>query len=209
VAERDLDVDTARYVVALITIVSVPPAILFWLVVHPNVRLWRRLGPWLSYTVLVVLMVGVAVGVYMLRDPILSVEYGTNGAFVALAAPIYGAAIWLSLRIRRHLSFRIFVGVPELSARGNGGKLLTQGVYGQVRHPRYVAVLLGLISSGLFSNYLAPYIMILLGAAGLWLIVRLEEKELVERFGNEYKTYRERVPMFVPRRGRMTDPEPQ
>jgi protein-S-isoprenylcysteine O-methyltransferase Ste14 len=202
-------VDTARYVVALITIVPVPSAILFWLIVHSNVHFWRRLGPSLSYTLLLVLMVGVAVGVYMLRDPILSVEYGTNNVFVALAAPIYGASVWLSFRIRRHLTFRTFVGVPELSARGDGGRLLTEGVYGRVRHPRYVAVLLGLISTALFSNYLAPYVLIPVGAAGLWLIVRLEERELVERFSNEYETYRERVPMFVPGRRRMTDLGPR
>ena len=193
--------DTARYVVALITIVTVPSAILFWLVVHPYVRLWRRLGPPLSYTLLVVLTVGVAAVVYLLREPILSVDFGTNHLLVAVAAPIYGAAVWLSLRIRRHLTFRTFVGVPELSARSDGGRLLTEGVYARVRHPRYVAVLVGLVSTALFSNYLALYLMVPVGAAGLWLIVRLEERELVERFGDEYEMYRERVPMFVPRRG--------
>ena len=193
--------NTARYVVALITIVPVPSAILFWLVVHPNVRLWRRLGLSLSYTLLVVLMVGVAVVMYLLREPILSVDFGTNYLLVALAVPIYGAAVWLSLRIRRHLTFRTFVGVPELTARSDGGRLLTEGVYARVRHPRYVAVLLGLISVALFSNYLALYLLLPIGAAGLYLIVRLEERELVERFGDEYETYRDRVPMFVPRRG--------
>lgn len=201
--------DTARYVVALITIVTVPSAILFWLVVHPFVRLWRRLGPPLSYTLLVVLTVGVAAVVYLLREPILSVDFGTNYLLVALAAPIYGAAVWLSLRIRRHLTFRTFVGVPELSARSDGGPLLMEGVYARVRHPRYVAVLFGLISVALFSNYLALYVLVPVGAAGLWLIVLLEENELVERFGDEYEMYRDRVPMFVPKRGSMTDLGPQ
>ena len=81
------------------------------------------------------------------------------------------------------------------------GSSPTEGVYTRVRHPRYVAVLLALISVALFSNYLALYAMAPVGAAGLYLIVRLEERELVERFGDEYETYRDRVPMFVPRRG--------
>lgn len=197
--------NTARYVVALITIVPVPSAILFWLIVHPNVRLWRRLGLSLSYTLLVMLMVGMAVGVYQLREPILSVDFGTNYLLVALAAPIYGTAVWLSVRVRRHLTFRMFAGVPELAARSDGSRLLTEGVYARVRHPRYVAVLLGLISVALFSNYLALYLLLPIGAAGLYVIVRLEERELAERFGDEYERYRDRVPMFVPRRGRMTD----
>lgn len=192
--------DTARYVVALITIVPVPSAILFWIVVHPNARFWRRLGLSLSYTLLVALMVAVAVGVYLVREPILSVEYGTNYVLVALAVPIYAAAVWLSVRIRRHLTFPMFVGVPELKARSDGGGLLTEGVYARVRHPRYVAVLLGLTAAALFSNYLALYLLIPFSAAGLVMIVLLEEKELVERFGAEYEEYRDRVPMFVPRR---------
>ena len=77
-----------------------------------------------------------------------------------------------------------------------GGRLLTEGVYSRVRHPRYVAVLIGLISVALFSNYLALYLLLPIGAAGLYVIVRLEERELLERFGDEYETYRDRVPMF-------------
>ncbi len=65
------------------------------------------------------------------------------------------------------------------------------------------------VSTALFSNYLALYLMVPVGAAGLWLIVRLEERELVERFGDEYEMYRDRVPMFLPRRGSMTDLDPQ
>lgn len=193
--------DTARYVVALITIVPVPSAILFWLVVHPNVHFWRRLGPLPSYALLVVLMVGVATAVYSAREPILSVDFGTNYVLVGLAAPIYGAAVWLSLCVRRHLTFRMFLGVPELSPRPDAGHLLTEGVYARVRHPRYGAVLLGLAAAALFSNYLGLYVLLPVAAAGLYVIVRMEERELAERFGNEYRAYRERVPMCVPRRG--------
>ena len=195
--------DTARYVVALLTVVSVPPAIVFWLLVHPNVGFWRRLGAWRSYAILTTLALGLAFGIYLLRAPILGVEFGTNYALVALALPIYLVAAWLSVRIRRHLTFRIFVGVPEISPTGAGGKLLSDGPYARVRHPRYAAVILGLISTALFANYLAPYVLVVLGTAALRLIIGLEENELLERFGQRYADYQKQVPMLLPRRPRV------
>jgi protein-S-isoprenylcysteine O-methyltransferase Ste14 len=191
--------DTARYIVALITIVPVPSAIIFWLLVHPNVRLWRRLGPWLSYAILVTVSVLIALAVYRLRGPILAIDFGANYLLMPFAAAAYALAVWVSVRVRRHLTFRMFVGVPELSGEEGGGRLLTEGLYGRIRHPRYVAVLLGLVAMALFANYLALYVLLVVAAPGLYAIVRLEEKELADRFGEEYAHYRARVPMFVPR----------
>jgi protein-S-isoprenylcysteine O-methyltransferase Ste14 len=38
--------------------------------------------------------------------------------------------------------------------------------------------------------------------ANLWELKKIEEPELVRRFGDEYVVYRNRTPMFVPRFGR-------
>lgn len=191
--------DTARYIVALITIVPFPSAISFWLLVHPNVESWRRLGPGLSYTILVTVAVLLALVVYLLRAPILAVEFGANYVLMPLAAVAYVLAFWISVRLRRQLTCRVFVGVPELSSDGGGGKLLTEGLYARVRHPRYLAVLLGLVAAALFANYLALYLLLIVATVGLYAIVRLEERELSDRFGEAYLRYRERVPMLVPR----------
>jgi len=36
--------DTARYVIALLTIILFPPVLLFWFLIHPFVRLWPLAG---------------------------------------------------------------------------------------------------------------------------------------------------------------------
>ncbi len=79
-----------------------------------------------------------------------------------------------------------------------GDSLLTEGVYGIVRHPQYTGIFLVVIGQlidwpTIPTLVLAPVIV--------WLYVNLAEREevaLTERFGNKYVEYRRRVPMFVP-----------
>jgi protein-S-isoprenylcysteine O-methyltransferase Ste14 len=69
-----------------------------------------------------------------------------------------------------------------------------------VRHPRYIAVLLGMFAVALFCNYLGLYVVVALTVPGLYVVAVLEERELLERFGTEYREYMERVPRFVPKK---------
>ena len=41
-----------RYAIAVILIVAIPAAIVYWLLIHPFVRFWRRLGIGRSYAVI-------------------------------------------------------------------------------------------------------------------------------------------------------------
>ena len=194
--------NTARYVVALLTVVLVPPAIVYWLVVHPFARFWRRIGPPTSYVTLIALCFIVAVLMYILREPILAVEWGTNSILIGCAVGVYLASAGIEIRCRRLLSAGVLIGGPELNPARGPGTLLTEGIYGRIRHPRYVAVLLGLIAVALFCNYLGLYAIVALTIPALYVVAILEERELLDRFGDEYRRYLERVPRFVPQRRR-------
>jgi len=191
--------DTVRYVIALITVVSVPAAVVLWLIVHPFIGFWRRLGPFLTYVIMAALsLVSIAVLVAF-RGPILRIEFGTNYTLIAIGALLYAVSVFVEIRTRKHLKVRILVGIPELSPEKPGPGLLTEGIYSQVRHPRYLAVTLGMLAFALFTNYLAMYVLALLIIPGLYWVVLLEEKELRDRFGSDYVSYSERVPMFFPK----------
>jgi protein-S-isoprenylcysteine O-methyltransferase Ste14 len=56
-----------------------------------------------------------------------------------------------------------------------------------------------LSGTALFVNYLAVYVLVLATVPVLYLTVRLEERELVERFGEAYERYMAEVPRFLPR----------
>ncbi|MDW9627447.1 isoprenylcysteine carboxylmethyltransferase family protein (plasmid) [Sinorhizobium meliloti] len=79
-----------------------------------------------------------------------------------------------------------------------GDKVLTEGVYGMVRHPQYLGVIL-VIFGQLIDWPTIPTLV--LAPVIIWLYIdlaRREEQALVERFGSKYLAYRRRVPMMIP-----------
>lgn len=194
---RLCDVETLRYVFAVLLLVGLPPGLLFWFWIHPFPNFWRRLGPVKSYVISSAAMLGMMIGLYVLRDRMLVTEYGTHVGLMVPGFLCLAVAAWIAVRRRKLLTFRILAGVPEISA--DRGALLKEGPYAIIRHPRYVEVLVGMLGYALISNYLAAYVVVAASVPVVWLIVVLEERELAERFGEEYQQYRERVPMFVPR----------
>ncbi|XKH59122.1 isoprenylcysteine carboxylmethyltransferase family protein [Halomonas sediminis] len=81
-------------------------------------------------------------------------------------------------------------------------RLLTDGLYGYVRHPQYTGLFIALFGEGvvhwptLFSLCLFPVIVLIY----VWLAYR-EEQQVIARFGDAYRAYQRQVPMFIPRWG--------
>ena len=188
----------ARYIVALLVIATLPSGLLFWFVVHPFIGFWRRQGPKITYTVVIAMLLAVGTVLVLARGVLLETEYGTNYVLVALAGVFYLIAAAIELQCRKHLKFRILVGMPELVPEPAMGKLLTSGIYGRVRHPRYVSAFFGVVAVALFSNYLAAYVIAGAMVPALHALTFFEERELRDRFGEEYAAYSRRVPKFVP-----------
>jgi protein-S-isoprenylcysteine O-methyltransferase Ste14 len=82
---------------------------------------------------------------------------------------------------------------------GSKGKLVTKGVYGIVRHPQYLGLI---VATGAFIVQWPTIITVLMWPILTYAYYRqakTEEKELEKRFGTEYNAYKEKVPMFIPR----------
>ena len=192
--------DDIRYFAALLAVVVYPPAVFFWILVHPLTGFWRRIGLAPSYIIIVAILVGIAMGIYHFRDVILAVDFGTNWLLISLAAILFGAGMVIEIRCRRQLSLSTLVGLPELKPESSSVELLKDGIYGQVRHPKYAGAALGLIAIAFFTNYFATYLLIVICLPALYLITVLEERELIDRFGEECREYQKNVPRFIPRR---------
>jgi len=79
--------------------------------------------------------------------------------------------------------------------------IMKNGLYGVVRHPFYLSLILIILSLvGLLRSY-----ALLLGWVVMTVLLvveaRREEKELVEEFGEEYTVYQRRAGMFLPKVG--------
>ena len=192
---------TVRYLLAVVTLVSLPPGFLLWFLIHPFARHWRKLGPVWTYVLLTPVVIASMVPLALERRVLLGSDLGFSVFGVGLGLVCLGGAQAIMRQRRKQLTGRILSGIPELSADPGDQKLLSEGIYGRIRHPRYIEALLWVLGYSLIANYVGLYVLFVLSVPTLFLIVLLEERELRERFGTEYEEYCRRVPRFVPVRG--------
>lgn len=193
-------VDSVRRWIAILFVISLPPAILYWFIVHPFIAFWRRAGLRATYIFLAVFYLVSMVGLFIIRDRLLMRDLGTSLPLILLALPLIVTAIVISRKRKKYLTFRLLAGVPEIAPDKHGTGLLREGIYSRIRHPRYVEFSLALVGYAVFANFEGLYWMTAGALVLLYLIVLMEERELKERFGQEYADYCARVPRFIPRR---------
>jgi len=74
------------------------------------------------------------------RGQLLGADLGMHWGLIVIAVVMYGVSIWIAFQHSRHLSITTMLGVPELLPAGQQkGKLLKDGTYHVVRHPRYLS----------------------------------------------------------------------
>lgn len=190
---------TIRYFAGVLLVVMLPPAVVWWFIIHPFVGFWRRVGARRALWANIVIMALGIVGLWFVRNPLVGRDLGTHWSLAILGVLLLTAAIYIGRRRRKQLTMRILSGLPELQEDGRGGALLTEGLYAHLRHPRYVEVALGALGYAALANHLGAWIVTVMLIPALHLIVLFEEIELARRFGAEYDAYRKRVPRYVPR----------
>lgn len=83
--------------------------------------------------------------------------------------------------------------------------LVADGLHGVIRNPLIAAELLVIWAEALsFSSLGFIGYAVLMTLYAEWVVVRVEEPELRERFGGAYEAYCQRVPRWLPRFGRST-----
>ena len=102
----------------------------------------------------------------------------------------------------RHYDLRQFLGVRQVaeheSRKGltETGGLDTTGILGVVRHPWFAGGLLIIWARPIDTAILVTNVVL---STYLVLGAVLEERKLVAEFGDEYREYQNRVPMFLPK----------
>jgi methanethiol S-methyltransferase len=166
-------------------------------------RAWTRVIPAAAERSAYVLVASIQMALLMwlwrpLPRPVL---WSTSGAaaLALMAAQLVGwGLVLLSSFLIDH--FEMF-GLRQAFGRARPDHPMeTPLLYRLVRHPLYLGLLIGLwapstMSAGhlLLSASLTAYVLV---------GVRYEERDLLRRFGDDYRRYREQVPMLLPIPGR-------
>lgn len=193
-------IDRIRYLLALLCLIALPPGLLFWLVIHRWAYIWRRLGLVPTYVIVLVPVFALGATLFRVRGRLVGADLGMHWSLISIACVLYGAVAWLESQYWRQLSVRTLIGIPELSAGDRGkGTLLKDGVYRTVRHPRYLSAGIAVVANALIANHAGVYVLILLLFPAGFVMLALEERELADRFGEEYRQYQKEVPRLIPR----------
>lgn len=187
-----------RYFLGVAMMVVIPLGVLYWLIIHPWARWWRRWGPVRTYCAVLPVLAALGVLLFRVRGQLLGADLGTNWNLIGIALIVSCLDTWLEFQYWRQLSISTLVGIPELSQRRKGA-LLRNGIYGVVRHPRYLSAGIGLMASFLIVNYAGLYVLAVSVVVPGYLALILEERELVDRFGDAYRQYQRDVPQLIPR----------
>ncbi len=171
-------------------------------------REWRSLGAFSAFVVaLFTEMFGFPLTIYILtstlgsRYPVIDPFSHVNGhLWVALAGG--SMYVWGLVML---LSWAVIIGGLVIMSKGwrqihkAKGELVTSGLYGLVRHPKYSGLFM--ITVGFLIQWptiitvaMWPILMLM-----YYRLARREEREMESRFGGQYVSYKEQVPMFLPR----------
>ena len=80
----------------------------------------------------------------------------------------------------------------------NTSQLVTTGLYKYIRHPLYLSLFI--FGTGVMFKRPGTLQLILgvVNTIALWFTARVEEKEMIRKFGAEYKDYMKETKMFIP-----------
>jgi len=169
---------------------------------------WRSMGAFSAFVVaLFTEMYGFPLTIYLLtsalgsRYPVIDPFTHINGhLWVALAGgSMYVWGLVMLLSWVAMISGLVVMGKAWKQVHRANGELVTSGLYGRVRHPQYSGLFL--ITVGMLIQWptLITLIMWPILMFMYYRLARREEKEMEAHFGEKYVTYRQQVPLFLPR----------
>ena len=147
----------------------------------------KRLIIWITLTI-----ISIIIGLF------LDLNFINTNHFPLYIRIIGGSGIFLAHFVLKRTGklLRIY-GKCELW--GWSTKLITQNVYKCVRHPHHLGVGLFMTFLGLLIGYPVTFFIITIGQ-WLWIflfVIFIEEKECLQKFGDQYVHYKKNIPLLI------------
>ncbi len=185
---------------AIAALVLWPAIPLFWIPVHCVPGFFRRLG-FLTYMLPLITWLPIAFITFTLRDVLLRYRIELPVVMNVIGALFFVSGAGLQVWTLLLLSLPVRMGMPEVT-KSIPGKLVSIGPFAVVRHPTYLSHTLMLLGLFFMTEVTALGVVAIVDAIAVnVMVIPLEEKELLQRFGKEYEEYRRKVPSrFLPLR---------
>ena len=89
------------------------------------------------------------------------------------------------------------LGKPTINFE-NTSLVVKSGIYGYIRHPLYLSIFL--LGTGVVLKNTGTFQLVLgvINIIAVWVTARIEENEMIEKFGDEYRNYIRETKMFIP-----------
>jgi hypothetical protein len=167
---------------------------LFWFAIHPFANFWRRMNR-SPYLLLLPIWTAIIIVLSWATSSWRSERLYSSPWMWAPA----GVLIFMGIRMYTRIRFgpHKLSGEAELRPEEHAQELVTTGLHARMRHPIYVAHLLNLagwaVGGGLAISFILLAVSVFLTFP---LMAWIEENELEKRFGQSYRDYKSRVPLF-------------
>lgn len=135
---------------------------------------------------------------YLLTPWLGFADYALPAAAGWVGTVLLSLAIWLLWRSHVDLG-RNWSAIPRVRQEHS---LVTHGVFGRIRHPMYAAHWLWAVAQALLlGNWVAGYALLVAFVPFYLVRVPLEERLMLDHFGQEYQDYMDRTGRVLPRLG--------
>lgn len=170
----------------------------FWLLIHPRAEFWRS-RPQSPYKILLPIWIGMWALMLTITAPCRAVLLYENPWTWIPAAFLFCSGLILYRRSRHHFSLTQLGGLPELLPGHSEQRLVTTGIRARLRHPVYLAHLCEMLAWSVGTGLAVCWALSAFAIVTGTIMIRMEDQELEDRFGEEYRQYRSSVPALVPK----------
>ena len=168
---------------------------IIWVASEARINVARRSHRLLTISTLVSIVLGLAIKLLadLLGGPGRIVLQSASLGYVGCSLMVGGMALRWAAIAKLKDKFTVDVAIVQ------DHRIVDTGLYSVVRHPSYLGSLITFVGLGLaWENWLSLVLMIVLRLVATLYRISVEERVLVNHFGDAYQAYRKRTKGLVP-----------
>ena len=191
---------------AMIIMIVVASWVLYSCLAPKSMKEWRNAGLVQAFIIaLYAEMYGFPLTIYLLTSFL-----GIDIPWLHTKGHLWGTLLGLDdtgAMIEMSIGFIFILAGLVLMARGwrlvfsaqEKDGLVTDGIYRHIRHPQYTGIFIALFGQLIHWPTVVTLLLFPVIVGAYYHLARKEEKAMISKFGEAYRTYMQSVPMFFPK----------